>query len=128
MPMSVINHRVDALEETLYNAEIAIKYQNKALNKNEQLSIIQLLETNVQKEGRNVQKEGLLFIRALNSELLSNDKIECFNDRKYIIQVLTKKINTSDTQENHDTYVYHLQLINRWNEWNNFFINPHNYK
>lgn len=126
--MSVINHRVDALEEALYNAEIAIKYQNKALNKNEQLSIIQLLETNVQKEGRNVQKEGLLFIRALNSELLSNDKIECFNDRKYIIQVLTKKINTFDTQENHDTYVYYLQLINRWNEWNNFFINPHNYK
>ena len=127
MAMSVINHRVDTLEEALYNAEIAIKYQNKALNKNEQLSIIQLLETNVQKEGRNVQKEGLLFIRALNSELLSNDKIECFNDRKYIIQVLTKKINTSDTQENH-MYVYYLQLINRWNEWNNFFINPHNYK
>ena len=127
MAMSVINHRVDTLEEALYNAEIAIKYQNKALNKNEQLSIIQLLETNVQKEGRNVQKEGLLFIRALNSELLSNDKIECFNDRKYIIRVLTKKINTSDTQENH-MYVYYLQLINRWNEWNNFFINPHNYK
>ena len=127
MSMSVINYRVDALEEALYNAEIAIKYQNKALNKNEQLSIIQLLETNVQKKGRNVQKEGLLFIRALNSELLSNDKIECFNDRKYIIQVLTKKINTSDTQENH-MYVYYLQLINRWNEWNNFFINPHNYK
>ena len=127
MSMSVINYRVDALEEALYNAEIAIKYQNKALNKNEQLSIIQLLETNVQKEGRNVQKEGLLFIRALNSELLSNDKIECFNDRKYIIQVLTKKINTSDTQENH-MYVYYLQLINRWNEWNNFFINPDNYK
>ena len=127
MAMSVINYRVDALEEALYNAEIAIKYQNKALNKNEQLSIIQLLETNVQKEGRNVQKEGLLFIRALNSELLSNDKIECFNDRKYIIQVLTEKINTSDTQKNH-MYVYYLQLINRWNEWNNFFINPHNYK
>ena len=126
--MSVINHRVDALEEALYNAEIAIKYQNKALNKNEQLSIIQLLETNVQNKGRNVQKEGLLFIRALNIELLSNDKIECFNDIKYIIQVLTEKINTSDTQENHDTYVYHLQLINRWNEWNNFFINPDNYK
>ena len=125
--MSVINHRVDALEEALNDAEIAIKYQNKALNKNEQLSIIQLLETNVQKEGRNVQKEGLLFIRALNSELLSNDKIECFNDRKYIIQVLTNKINTSDTQENH-MYVYYLQLINRWNEWNNFFINPDNYK
>ena len=49
--MSVINHRVDALEEALYNAEIAIKYQNKALNKNEQLSIIQLLETNVQNKG-----------------------------------------------------------------------------
>lgn len=127
MPMSVINYRVDALEKALNDAEIAIKYQNKALNKNEQLSIIQLLETNLQKEGRNVQKEGLLFIRALNSELLSNDKIECFNDRKYIIQVLTNKINTSDTQENH-TYVYHLQLINRWNEWNNFFINPDNYK
>ena len=127
MSMSVINHRVDALEEALNDAEIAIKYQNKALNKNEQLSIIQLLETNVQKEGRNVQKEGLLFIRALNSELLSNDKIECFNDRKYIIQVLTNKINTSDTQENH-MYVYYLQLINRWNEWNNFFINPDNYK
>ena len=126
--MSVINHRVDALEEALYNAEIAIKYQNKALNKNEQLSIIQLLETNVQNKGRYVQKEGLLFIRALNIELLSNDKIECFNDIKYIIQVLTKKINISDTQENHDTYVYHLQLINRWNEWNNFFINPDNYK
>lgn len=126
--MSVINHRVDALEEALYNAEIAIKYQNKALNKNEQLSIIQLLETNVQKKGRNVQKEGMLFLCALNIELLSNDKIECFNDIKYIIQVLTKKINTSDTQENHDTYVYHLQLINRWNEWNNFFINPDNYK
>ena len=125
--MSVINHRVDALEKALNDAEIAIKYQNKALNKNEQLSIIQLLETNVQKEGRNVQKEGLLFIRALNSELLSNDKIECFNDRKYIIQVLTNKINTSDTQENH-MYVYYLQLINRWNEWNNFFINPDNYK
>lgn len=125
--MSVINYRVDALEKALNDAEIAIKYQNKALNKNEQLSIIQLLETNLQKEGRNVQKEGLLFIRALNSELLSNDKIECFNDRKYIIQVLTNKINTSDTQENH-TYVYHLQLINRWNEWNNFFINPDNYK
>lgn len=98
MPMSVINYRVDALEKALNDAEIAIKYQNKALNKNEQLSIIQLLETNLQKEGRNVQKEGLLFIRALNSELLSNDKIECFNDRKYIIQVLTNKINTSDTQ------------------------------
>ena len=126
--MSVINHRVDALEEALNDAEIAIKYQNKALNKNEQLSIIQLLETNMQNKGRYVQKEGLLFIRALNIELLSNDKIECFNDIKYIIQVLTKKINTSDTQENHDTYVYHLQLINRWNEWNNFFINPDNYK
>ena len=75
-----------------------------------------------------MQKEGLLFIRALNIELLSNDKIECFNDIKYIIQVLTKKINISDTQENHDTYVYHLQLINRWNKWNNFFINPDNYK
>jgi len=125
--MSVINYRVDALRKALNDAEIAIKHQNKALNKNEQLSIIQLLETNVQKEGRNVQKEGLLFIRALNSELLSNDKIECFNDRKYIIQVLTKKINTSDTQEN-DMYVYYLQLINRWNEWNNFFINPDNYK
>ena len=125
--MSVINHRVEALEKALHDAEMAIVCQNKALDKNEQLSIIQLLETNVQKEGRNVQKEGLLFIRALNSELLSNDKIECFNDRKYIIQELTKKINTSDTQENHDTYVYHLQLINRWNEWNNFFINPDNY-
>lgn len=126
--MSIINRRVDALEEALYNADIAIQMRIKALNKNEQLSIIQLLERNVQNKGRYVQKEGLLFIRALNIELLSNDKIECFNDRKYIIQVLTKKINTSDTQLNHDIYVYYLELINRWNEWNNFFINPDNYK
>ena len=128
MPMSVINYRVDALEEALYNADIAIQMRIKALNKNEQLSIIQLLEKNVQNKGRYVQKEGLLFIRALNIELLSTDKIECFNDRKYIIQVLTKKINTFDTQLNHDMYVYYLELINRWNEWNNFFINPDNYK
>ena len=66
------------------------------MKENEQLSLIKLIETNVQNKGRYVQKEGLLFIRALNIELLSNDKIECFNDIKYIIQVLTKKINTSD--------------------------------
>ena len=126
--MSVINYRVDALEEALYSADLAIQMRIKALKENEQLSLIKLIETNVQNKGRYVQKEGLLFIRALNIELLSNDKIECFNDIKYIIQVLTKKINISDTQENHDTYVYHLQLINRWNKWNNFFINPDNYK
>ena len=127
MPMSVINYRVDALEEALYSADLAIQMRIKALKENEQLSLIKLIETTVQNKGRYVQKEGLLFIRALNNQLLLDNKIECFNDRKYIIQVLTKKINTFDTQLNYDMYVYYLELINSWNEWNNFFFNPDNY-
>ena len=37
--MSVINHRVDALEEALYSADLAIQMRIKALKENEQLSL-----------------------------------------------------------------------------------------
>lgn len=126
MSMSVINHRVEALVEALNEAENAIICQNLSLS----LDTIDYrdLEDNVQNKGRCVQNKGMLFLCALNNQLLLDHGIECFNDKKYIIKVLNEKINTLDKQLNNDIYVYYLDLINGWDAWVDFFNNPIKYK
>ena len=111
--ISVIEIRTEALVEALDEAEKGIKCQNLLFYNQE-------LENNVQNKGRCVQNKGMLFIRALNNQILSDHGIECFNDKKYIIRVLKQLDN--------DIYIHYVDLINGWEAWNDFFNNPTKYK
>jgi hypothetical protein len=116
--ISVIEIRTKALEEALYEGENAIICQNLSLSLDNLNN--QELEDNVQNKGRCVQNKGMLFLCALNNQILLDHGIECFNDKKYIIRVLKQLDN--------DIYIYYLNLINGWNAWNDFFNNPTKYK
>jgi hypothetical protein len=115
--ISVIEIRTKALEEALYEAENAIICQNLSLSSDNDN---QELEDNVQNKGRCVQNKGMLFLCALNNQILSDHGIECFNDKKYIIKVLKQLDN--------DIYIHYVDLINGWDAWNDFFNNPTKYK
>ena len=115
---SVIEIRTEALENALCEAENAIICQNLSLSSDKLNN--QELKDNVQNKGRCVQNKGMLFICALNNQILLDYGIECFNDKKYIIRVLKQLDN--------DIYIHYVDLINGWDAWNDFFNNPTKYK
>jgi hypothetical protein len=120
--INIIEIRTKALENALENAlceaENAIICQNLSLSSDKLNN--QELEDNVQNKGRCVQTKGMLFLCALNNQILSDHGIECFNDKKYIIKVLKQLDN--------DIYIHYVDLINGWDAWNDFFNNPTKYK
>ena len=115
---SVIEIRTEALENALCEAENAIICQNLSLSSDKFYN--RELEDNIQNKGRCVQNKGMLFICALNNQILLDYGIECFNDKKYIIRVLNQLDN--------DIYIHYVDLINGWEAWNDFFNNPTKYK
>ena len=116
--ISAIGSITEALIEALNEAENAIICQNLSLSSDKFHN--QELEDNIQNKGKCVQNKGMLFLCALNNQILSDYGIECFNDKKYIIKVLKQLDN--------DIYIHYVDLINGWDAWNDFFNNPTKYK
>ena len=121
---NVITIRMEALVEAINETENAIICQNLSLDNINN----QEIKDNIQNKCRCVQNKGMLFLCALNNQLLSDHGIECFNDKKYIIKVLNEKINTLDKQLNKDIYMFYVDLINGWNSLNDFFNDSPKYK